>query len=218
MSDWLNKMLGSDQTENFGKLVPLIIIFIIWVVGAISKAAQKGKKGAETKIEPPEEGEEHSFDDLARKIRQRYAEAKEQAEKNRDVQQGVNEQFQSPARTPQPKPPPQRRPEPIPAKKPVAPPAYAQEGPTLKVVKGLGKPDVGTPVTVEKPILEKVEPRLQKVEGITSDVPMVSTETEIAHKEHPYLAELVAQYATKDGFRKAILNYEILGPPIALRD
>jgi hypothetical protein len=36
--------------------------------------------------------------------------------------------------------------------------------------------------------------------------------------ESPYLAELAAQYATRDGVRKAILTYEILGPAIAMRE
>jgi hypothetical protein len=93
----------------------------------------------------------------------------------------------------------------------------AQDGPTLKVVKGLEKPAVNVQVGVEKPILEKVDSGIERVEGITSDVPMVSTAAEIPHMESPYLSELAAQYSTRDGFRKAILSYEILGPPIALR-
>jgi hypothetical protein len=89
-----------------------------------------------------------------------------------------------------------------------------QEGPKLKVVKGLGKPDVGTPITVEKPTLQKVEPGLQKVDALTPENAKVSSEPETHH--HQYLTELAEQYATQDGFRKAILNYEILGPPLAL--
>jgi hypothetical protein len=214
MSYWLDKMLGADDDgNNFTKLVPLVIIFVIWVVGAISKAAQKGKKGTETESEPPEESEGTSFDDLARKIRERYAEAKEQAKI--EAQQGGNEQFQPPARTPQPKPPPLRRPEPTPAKKPIAPPMYAPEGPTLKVVKGLQNANVGDHLEIEKPTLQKVEPDLHKVDALTSENAKVSSEVEVIH--HQYLLELAEQYATADGFRKAILNYEILGSPVSLR-
>jgi hypothetical protein len=35
---------------------------------------------------------------------------------------------------------------------------------------------------------------------------------------HPYLTELAEQYTEPDGLRKAILHYEILGTPLALRE
>ena len=215
MSYWLDKVLGSDETENLGKLVPLVIFFVIWLLGAIAKA-RSGKKGEEKGLSEGQKKQEPGFDDLAKKIRERYSAAKEQA--SRAAQQEENEQFQPPAMIPQPKPPP-RRPEPIPAKKPVTYSMQStpeQEGPTLRVVKGLEQSKVGTHLTVEKPTLQKVEPGLQKVDALTSENAKVSSEVEIIH--HQYLSELAEQYSTADGFRKAILNYEILGPPLALRD
>ena len=214
MSYWLNKVLGSDQTENLGKLVPLIIFFVIWLFGAIAKAAQKGKKGTEKAAEGQEK-HELGFDDLAKKIRERYAEAQKEA--GGEVQERENEQFFPPARSPQPETPLPRRPESGPPRKP----AYQmqstpeQEGPKLRVVKGLEEPGVGTPLPVDKPILQKVEPDLQKLDALTSENAKVSGEVEIIH--HHYISELAEQYSTADGFRKAILNYEILGPPVALR-
>jgi hypothetical protein len=95
--------------------------------------------------------------------------------------------------------------------------APEQEGPKLRVVKILEKPDVGTPLSVVKPVLRKVEPGLQRVDALTPENVKTSGEMEI-HHQHPYLAELAKQYATQNGLRKAILNYEILGPPLALRD
>ncbi|MGD0572263.1 MAG: hypothetical protein ABSB11_04510 [Sedimentisphaerales bacterium] len=204
ISYWLNKVLGSDETENLGKLVPLIIFFVIWVVGAIAKAAQKGKGDTETESSQVDK-------ELADKIRERYAQKKA----GREVQQRENEQFSPPARVSKPKSPPPRRPEPRPPKKPIAPPVYSQEGPTLRVVKGLEKPDVGTPLPVYKPTLQKVESGLQKVDALTPENAKASSEPEIIH--HHYISELAEQYSTADGFRKAILNYEILGPPVALR-
>jgi hypothetical protein len=192
MSYWLDKLLGdNDDWNNLSKSAPLVIFFVIWLFSAIAKA-RAGKKGGEKELSEGQEEQKPSFDDLAEKIRERYSAAKEQA--NRGVQQGENASSQPPARTPQSKPPPPRRPEPIPAKKPVAPPMYSQEGPTLKV-----------------------EPDLHKVDAITPENAKVSSEVEI-HQQHSYLAELAEQYATQDGFRKAILNYEILGPPLALRE
>ena len=133
ISYWLNKVLGSDETENLGKLVPLIIFFVIWLFGAIAKAAQKDKKGTQKQPTEGQEKHEPGFGDLAKKIRERYAQARE------------NEQFQPPARASQPKPPPPRRPEPIPTRKPAYPiqSTPEQEGPTLRVVKGLEEPNVG---------------------------------------------------------------------------
>lgn len=205
---WLNKLLGSNDTDNLSKIAPLVIFFVIWLFGAIAKAAQKGKKGTEEKSAGGQEKHEPGFDGLAKKIRERYAEAPKEA--GRAAQQKKNEQFQPPAKAPQPKPPPPRRPEPRPTRKPAYPMQSTpeQEGPKLKVVKGLEKPNVGTPLPVDKPTL-------QKVDALTPENAKVSSEVEIIH--HQYLSELAEQYSTADGFRKAILNYEILGPPVALR-
>jgi hypothetical protein len=229
MSYWLDKVLGADNdTDNFTKLVPLVIFFVIWLFSAIAKASQKGKKGEEKELPEGQKKQEPSFDDLAKKIRERYAAAKEQVQ--REAQQGGNEQFQPPAMASQPKPPPASptqsmasprppmfevtratgRPE---VKKQVT---YAPEGPTLKVVKGLQNTNVGDHLEIEKPTMQKVDSALQKVDELTSENAKVSSEVEIIH--HQYLSELVEQYATQDGFRKAILNYEILGPPLSLRE
>ena len=215
---WLDKVLGvNDDGNNLAKLAPLVIFFVIWLFGAIAKAAQKRKKGTEEESAKGQEKHESGFDGLVKKIRERYAEAQKEA--GRAAQEKENEQFPPPVRSSQPKIPPPRRPEPIPTRKP----AYQmrntseQEGPTLRVVRGLEQTNVRTPLTVEKPTLQKVELYLQKVDALTPKNAKVSGEVEI-HHQHPYLAELAEQYATRDGFRKAILNYEILGPPLALRD
>jgi hypothetical protein len=215
MSCWLDKLLGdNDDWNNLGKIVPIIIFAVIWLFGAIAKA-RSGKKGEEKGLSEGQKKQKPGFDDLARKIRERYSAAKEQAK--REAQQGGNEQFMPPAKTPQPKPPPPRRPESIPAKKAIPPPMYSQERPTLRVVKGLEQTNVDDHLEIEKPTMQKVESASHKVDAITSKNAKVSSEVEI-HQQHPYLAELAEQYATQDGFRKAILNYEILGPPLALRE
>jgi len=192
MGYWLDKVLGADNdTDNFTKLVPLVIFFVIWLFGAIAKA-RSGKKGEEKELSESQEEQKPGFDKLAKKIRERYTAAREQA--RRAAEQEENKQFQPPAMVPQPKPAIPRRSEPIPAKKPIAPPMYSQEGPTLKV-----------------------GPDLHKVDALTSENAKASGEV-VIHQQHSYLAGLAEQYATQDGFRKAILNYEILGPPLALRE
>jgi len=223
ISYWLDKLLANDDVNNLGKFAPLVIFFVIWLFGAIAKAAQKGKKGTDTETGTEEysgQGQkkhEPGFDGLAKKIRERYAEAQKEA--GREVQQEENEQFPPPVRSPQPQIPPPRRPEPRPIRKPAYPiqSMPEQERPEFRVAKCPEKPDVGTPLPVDKPTLQKVELALQRVNVFTSENAKVSSEVKI-HYRHPYLAELAKQYATQDGFRKAILNYEILGPPLALRD
>ena len=218
MSYLLDKLLADNDVNNLGKFAPLVIFFVIWLFGAIAKAAQKGKKGTEEELAKGQEKQETGFDGLAKKIRERYAEAQKEA--GREVKERENEQFQPPASSAsQTKPPPPRRLEPKTPPKPVAYPMQStpeQEGPKLRVVKGLGKPDVGAIIPVDKPTLQKVEPGLQRVDALTPENAKVSSDPGIHH--HQYLTELAEQYATQDGFRKAILNYEILGPPLALRD
>ena len=213
MSYWLDKMLGAnDDGNNLSKFAPLVIFFVIWVFGAIAKA-RAGKKGVEKELSAGPGKHEPGFDDLAKKIRERYsAAARRAAELDEDGR------LEPPAQVPRPKPAIPRRPESVPDKKPIAAPSmYSQEGPTLKVVNGLEWTNVDTPLTVEKPTLQKVEPDLQKVDAITSENAKASGEVEI-HQQHPYLAELAEQFTHADGLRKAILNYEILGPPLSLRD
>lgn len=209
MGYWLNKMLSiSNDTDNLSKIAPLVIFFVIWLLGAIAKAVQKGKKGTETESSQVDK-------EIADKIRERYAQAPKKA--GRAVRERENEQYQPPARPSQPRMPPPRRPEPIPTRKPAYPMQSTpdQEVSKLKVVKGLEKPNVGTPLPLDKPTLQKAEPDLQKIDALTPENAKVSGEVEIIHRH--YLSELAEQYSTADGFRKAILNYEILGPPVALR-
>ncbi len=237
MGYWLEKVLGADDDgNNLTKLAPLVIFFVIWLVSAIAKASQKGKKGEEGKSAEGQEKHQPDFDELAKKIRERYTAAKEQARRAAEEENG---RLEPPAQAPRPNAAatPYRT---VPSASPIQPAAgpkspmfevaktagqpqikkpvtYAPEGPTLKVVKGLQNANVGDHLEIEKPNLLKVDSTLQKVEEITSENAKVSSEVEI-HQQHPYLAELAEQFTHADGFRKAILNYEILGPPLSLRD
>jgi hypothetical protein len=217
ISYWLGKVLGvNDDGNNLSKIAPLIVFFVIWLFGAIAKAAQKGKKNTVEESAEGQKKHESGFNDLAKKIRDRYAQAQKEA--GREVQERENEQYQPPARLPQPKQPPPRGLEPKMPPKPAAYPMRStpeQEGPKLRVIKGLEKPHLA-PLPVDKPTLQKVESGLQKVDALTPENAKVSGDVEIIH--HLYLFELAEQYSTANGLRKAILNYEILGPPLALRE
>lgn len=65
---------------------------------------------------------------------------------------------------------------------------------------------------VEKPSAEQPAPPLAEEHPAELDAAFGAT------APHPYLAELAEQYADPDGLRKAILHYEILGTPLALRE
>jgi hypothetical protein len=241
MSYLLNKLLADNDGNNLAKFAPLVIFFVIWLFSAIAKS-RAGKKGEVKELPEGSEEQEPSFDDLAKKIRERYSAAKEQA--RRAAEQDENDgRLEPPARMSQPDAaatPYRGMPPAYPAqpaigpkppmfevaraagqpqiKKPAAYPTQStseHEGPTLKVVKGLQQANVGGHLTVEKPTLQKVEPGLQRVDALTSENAKASGEVEIIH--HQYLSELGEQYSSADGFRKAILNYEILGPPVSLR-
>ena len=72
ISYWLDKVLGvNDDGNNLAKLAPLVIFFVIWLFGAIAKAAQKGKKGTEGESAKGQEKHESGFDGLAKKINHR---------------------------------------------------------------------------------------------------------------------------------------------------
>ncbi len=98
MGYWLEKVLGAnDDGNNLGKFAPLVIFFVIWLFSAIAKA-RAGKKGVEEKPTEGKEKHQPSFDDLARKIRERYAAAKEQA--RRAAEQDENGRLEFPAQAP----------------------------------------------------------------------------------------------------------------------
>jgi len=214
ISNLLYKLLGQDNDkDNFTKLAPLIIFFVIWLVGAIVKAVQKSKAGTQQPEKPtkPREKQEPSFEELAKKIQQKYARAKEEA--RRAAQEREIEEAKPPIGRIEPKPVIQIKPQP--QQEIAAKPAVATyESPTIRVLKNLESPEA--PVTVERPVLENVEPIFEKAEGLTPEGATVSTEPEIIH--HEYLRELIGQYSTTDGFRKAILSYEILGKPVGMRE
>jgi hypothetical protein len=79
--------------------------------------------------------------------------------------------------------------------------------------------------TPKPPLVEVTIPAAQpKIEKPSTEqlVPSLAGEqpTEMVHtvEPHPYLADIAEQYSDPDGLRKALLHYEILGTPLALRE
>jgi hypothetical protein len=186
--------VSKELIDKLSEIAPIIIIGAIWLFGAIAKAVAAGKKGQQPEPEQKARGKPHQpdFDDLVKIVRERYTAAREQAK------WGAEEPAVMPRPTPQPYQVPAQ-----PAR------VEAETVPKLPFV------EVTIPAVtpkVEKPSLEQLAPSLAEEHPAESDAVISTT------SPHPYLTELAEQYTEPDGLRKAILHYEILGKPLALRE
>jgi hypothetical protein len=216
--DFLTKIVADSNKELMDKiseLAPIIIIGLIWLFSAIAKAVA-GKKGEQPQMEQKAKGKpaQPGFVDLIKMVRQKYSEAQEQIRK--ETEQGA-QRFEPPALSSVEGPAQPTRP------KPATVPPH-QPRPQYKLSVTPGPVQIYGPRQMEKtikpPLLEKTIPVAQ--EDIDKPVPSLKEVkiSETIHKlgPHPYLAELLKEYAQPNGLRKAFLNYEIFGKPLALRD
>lgn len=225
MFDFLTKIAAAANKEVMDKiseLAPIIIIGLIWLFSAIAKVVA-GKKG-----EQPQVGQKTAvkpgFENLINIVRQKYAEAQEQIRK--ESEQGAK-RIEPPAQTSverhsQPA-------QPRPATAPPQPPRYQYKqsfatGPMQshgpRHMPPISSATMQRDKVIKPPLFEETIPAAQ--EEIDKPVPLPK-EVKIAgpiHKigPHQYMTELLKQYAEPEGLRKAFINYEIFGKPIALRD
>lgn len=92
----------SDIINTLTEIVPFIILAVIWIIGAIVKAAQGAKKDQQGAESPKTQKPQTGFDDLLKMVRQRYASVKEQAQKAAQQQAAF---FETTVPAPQYKPP-----------------------------------------------------------------------------------------------------------------
>jgi len=186
----LNRIVGvsKDTIDKLGEVAPFIIFALIWLFGVIAKTVQTSRKASKGEQKARDVKRQPGFGDFIEKVRERYAEAMEQAE--RAMEQRAERQ-EPPVQASQPRPRASSyRPE---AKAPLIEVTVA--GTQAEVEKA----------KVEKPSAEQLPPSLPT--GVAGgDTP------------HSYLAELAEQYKDAGGLRKAILHYEILGTPVSLRE
>jgi hypothetical protein len=192
----LQNVVGASKeiVDKLSEIAPLIIIGAIWLFAAIAKAVAAGRKGRQPEPEQKARAKPHQpdFDDFVKMVRERYSAARGQAKR------GAEEPAVMPRQAPKPYQVP-------------AQPARVETGtvpkpPLVEVTIPAAQPEV------EKPSAEQLTPPLAEehpAEPVTAIGAVVP---------HPYLAELAEQYADPDGLRKAILHYEILGTPLALRE
>jgi hypothetical protein len=197
-----------DIIDTISEIAPFIIFAAIWLFAVIAKAAQGAKKARQGEQKPKRELPLLDFDDLIKTIKQRYAEAKEQASK-------AAEQKFVPPQPPMPPPVSVSRPkptfteQPAPAPIPVKP-KYVPEPPLYEITIPAPPP---SPPDVKVEIKPAIAPLDEKRPAELSVVADVSEKN-----PHPYLAEIEKQFIDPNSLRKIILYSEILGPPLCLRD
>jgi hypothetical protein len=186
--------VSKETIDKLGEIAPIIIIGAIWLFAAIAKAVAAGKKGRQPEPELKPSGKPHQpdFNDFVKIVRERYAAAREQ----------VKRESEEPAVMPRPAP----RPYQVPTKPARVEAETVTKLPFIEVTIPAAQPEI------EKPSAEQLAPPLAEEHPAELDAAIG------AMASHPYLTELAEQYTEPDGLRKAILHYEILGTPLALRE
>jgi hypothetical protein len=64
----------------------------------------------------------------------------------------------------------------------------------------------------------QIQPKIEKVPEIAVVAPQVETVVPVETSQVKYLSEILSDYENPDSLRRAILHYEILGKPLALRE
>ena len=181
--------VSKEIIDKLSEIAPIIIIGAIWLFGAIAKAVAAGKKGQQPQVEQKARAKPHQPD---------FNDfVKIVRERYSAAREQVKRESQAPAVMPRPVPKPYQAPTPTP------PPGIEVETPLVEVTIPSVQPKI------VKPSTEQLVPSLAG-EQLTEMVHTV--------EPHPYLSDIVEQYSDPDGLRKALLHYEILGTPLALRE
>lgn len=185
---------GKETIDKIMEVVPFIVIGVLWLLGAIAKTVQASKKSEQTgpQKKPSIKRQPENLADFIRIVKEQYSAAKEQAMKASGQSSVMRLEAKA---VPRPKPP-----------------MIEFTTPSSRTV-------------IEKQVVEEPSPDLEPVSLAQAELTEIKEEhpaetvsaiVEIAQSQ--YLRELAKQYANVDDLRKAILHYEILGPPVALRE
>ncbi len=211
MTGYLLDKIVSDSKETMDKIMevaPFIVIGVIWLLGAIAKSVQAGKKGR-----PPQRQQKtrvgqrqpENLADFIRMVKEQYAAAKEQvmekpeqvSEKVSQIQQTISQPYEESFRRP----------------------------PVIEVTTPAPMPTVEKPVSAEKSAIEETLPALGPRSFVPEQLGMpgevISNELAASPERYvssPYLKDISLQFANSTNLRRAIIYSEILRPPLALRD
>jgi hypothetical protein len=181
-----------DDGDGWMNILVVVVMAVIWMVGAIVKST-KTKPGE--KQQPSRKPPAHS----------------------RGVQQQMPERAQRPAGPPQrpgPAPDAPKRRTTLADLREAARKFATEAEQAFQVQTAKPRP----PEQVAKPhiqpeITPHIEPVTEPIKGLGDLQPAAA---EMPATQH--LSELLSDYADPDKLRRAILHYEILGPPLSLRD
>jgi hypothetical protein len=227
LNQLLDKILCSNEENFWVKISPLIVFGIIWLLSVLGKAV-KSKEGKTERQQPQPRPKprqrQPDLNDFIKMVKNRYAEAKEQAKKAR--QQEYTERTISPA------PPPVKPPVSKPRYRPPEPEPAVTPSPVSHTDPAYFHIPEEMPEYLKEQIIESNVPESQIITPSFSEtIPLGSLKEEhpvemtaIEHRVYeqsvykPYLPEILEQFAHPDGLRKAFVYGEIFGKPPALRD
>jgi hypothetical protein len=185
---------GKETIDTLKKVVPFIVIGVLWLLGAIAKTVQASKKSEQPGPQKKTDIKRQPKDlaDFIRVVKEQYAAAKEQATK------GVEQPS---------------------VMRPVSQTVTRPKSPMFEVTRAAVQPVIEKPVVKEpSPVLESVSLTASELTEIKEEHPAEAVSADGEIEQRPYLRELVRQYASVEDLRRAILHYEILGPSVALRE
>jgi hypothetical protein len=205
MNDFLEQIVlsarRSRDTKGWGNIVFIVVLAIFWLVSAVFKSMSRkdegektgekqlrGKPGSKPVASTKKEG---PFQQIRRAI-----EAEVQKQKELQAQQAQRKVVR-----------------PQPAVRKVA--ATTERVARISATRPAVKAELARPV-------QQLEPEIQELPEFTDKVVKnlkdkhVSSQSEIPQTKQ--LVEILSDYSDPEELRRAILHYEILGKPLALRD
>jgi hypothetical protein len=206
MSDLLAQIvLAQRDVEDDGwmNILVVIVMIVFWIVGAVVKAMKTKSEQQEQPSRVPnrkapvraragaEHGPAHARRHQAGPAQR--AERRPATETKRTTLADLREAARKfAAEAEQAFQPPTKTPAPSPTPRRQQPPA---------------EPDITSDALVKgEPVIPRTEGLAEK-QAAAAKVP-----------PSPFLSDLLSDYADRDKLRRAILHYEILGPPLSLRD
>ncbi len=185
IGDLLDKIVsdGRDTIDKLKEVAPFIVIGVLWLLGAIAKTVQSGKKGKRPEIQQMTKDKQRqpkNLGDFIKIVKEHYAAAREQVMKSAEQSSSMEQRS-----------------------------SWPETG-------AVTKPPMLEVTTAAPPVVEKPPPVLEPVSAASIKKTALYEEKSPAGSIS-YLTELAEQYKDKDGLRKAILHYEILGKPVGLR-
>jgi hypothetical protein len=187
----------SDEDKGWVQILVFVILAVFYAVGSILKAKadkgakEKGQKPGRAVREPPESTIE------VRLLKQLFG-----------LPEEPETETQPQETKPQATKPQVARPQVQPTSRKVARPQPTARKPTIK-----------TEEAVKIPTFEpQVQPKLEKVPGLTVTMPRVEAVVPAEAPQEKYLSDILSDYDDPEKLRRAILHYEILGKPVGFRE